>query len=176
MSLTGKCKIAALLRANLDAISRKRRFRMSAEVKKKPATISRATVERLLAVERKKRKPKGRSAAKKGAPLKNQMPARVFWARDEKLPGFCGIGTVSHDGGGGIPPYYAWAVTVTDAAPGWAEVRALKNKARRRTLEAAIRMPPFPPPYAALTATGAASSSTSILRNEDPVIQMTTAS
>src|SRR5215469_4144823 len=54
-------RLVPLLRANLDAISRKRRFRMSTEVKKKIMTISRATVERLLTAERRKHKLKGKS-------------------------------------------------------------------------------------------------------------------
>jgi hypothetical protein len=130
-------RLVPLLRENLDDISRKRRFRMSAGVKQKQKTISRATVERLLSGERKKHKLKGRSTTKQGALLKNQRPVRVFWAWDEKKPGFCEIDTVSHDGGGEITPHYAWTVTATDVALGWTEVRALKNKARRWTLEAA---------------------------------------
>jgi hypothetical protein len=130
-------RLVPLLRANLDAISRKRRFRMSAEVKQKLKTISRATVERLLSGERKKHKLKGKSTTRKGSLLKNQIPVRVFWAWDEKKPGFCEIDTVSHDGGGEITPYYAWTVTVTDVALGWTEVRALKNKAQSWTLKAA---------------------------------------
>jgi transposase InsO family protein len=130
-------RLVPLLRANLDAISRKRRFHMSAEVKQKLARISRSTVERLLTEERKKYKLKGKSTTKKGSLLKNQIPVRVFWAWDEKQPGFCEIDTVSHDGGGEITPYYAWTLTMTDVALGWTEVRALKNKAQKWTLEAA---------------------------------------
>jgi transposase InsO family protein len=130
-------RLVPLLRANLDAISRKRRFGIKAEVKKKLSTISRATVERLLTEERKKHKLKGQSTTKKGALLKNQIPVRIFWTWDEKQPGFCEIDTVSHDGGGEINPYYAWTLTVTDVALCWTEVRALKNKAQKWTMEAA---------------------------------------
>lgn len=130
-------RLVPLLRENLDTISRKRRFGISAEVKKKLATISRATVDRLLAGERKKHKLKGRSTTKKGTLLKNQIPVRVFWAWDEKKPGFCEIDTVSHDGGGEINSHYAWTLTTTDVALGWTEVRALKNKAQKWTQEAA---------------------------------------
>jgi hypothetical protein len=101
-----------LLRANLDAISRKKRFKISAEVKKKLATVSRPTVERLLADERKKHKLKGKSATKKGTLLKNQIPVRRFWAWNDKQPGFCEIDTVSHDGGldahGGVTCRRKW--------------------------------------------------------------------
>jgi hypothetical protein len=147
--------LAPLLRENLDAISRKRRFRMSAEVKKKLSTISRSTVERRLKEERNKHKLKGRSTTKKGALLKNQIPLRVFWAWDDKKPGFCEIDTVSHDGGGEITPYYAWTVTVTDVALGWTEVRALKNKAQKWTLEAACDIyDAFPVPIRGIDSDG----------------------
>jgi len=130
-------RLVPLLRANLDVISRKRRFGITAEVKKKLSTISRATVERLLTEERKKHKLKGKSTTKKGTLLKNQIPVRIFWAWDEKQPGFCEIDTVSHDGGGEINPYYAWTLTLTDVSLCWTEVRALKNKAQKWTMEAA---------------------------------------
>jgi len=130
-------RLVPLIRANLDVISRKRRFGINAEVKKKLSTISRSTVERLLTEERKKHKLKGKSTTKKGALLKNQIPVRVFWRWDEKQPGFCEIDTVSHDGGGEINPYYAWTLCVTDVGLCWTEVRALKNKAQKWTREAA---------------------------------------
>ena len=130
-------RLVPLIRANLDVISRKRRFGINAEVKKKLSTISRSTVERLLTEERKKHKLKGKSTTKKGTLLKNQIPVRVFWRWDEKQPGFCEIDTVSHDGGGEISPYYAWTLCVTDVGLCWTEVRALKNKAQRWTLQAA---------------------------------------
>jgi len=130
-------RLVPLLRANLDVICRKKRFCISAEVKNKLATVSRSTVERLLTAERKQHKLKGRSTTKKGSLLKNQIPVRVFWRWDEKQPGFCEIDTISHDGGGEINPHYAWTLTATDVALCWTEVRALKNKARKWTMEAA---------------------------------------
>jgi hypothetical protein len=130
-------RLVPLIRANLDAISRKWRFGINAEVKKKLSKISRSTVERLLTEERKKHKLKGKCTTKKGTLLKNQIPVRVFWRWDEKQPGFCEIDTVSHDGGGEINPYYAWTLCLTDVGLCWTEVRALKNKAQRWALEAA---------------------------------------
>jgi hypothetical protein len=130
-------RLVPLIRANLDAISGKRRFGINTEIKKKLATISRATVERLLTGERRKHTLKGKSTTKKGSLLKNQIPVRVFWAWDEKQPGFCEIDTVSHDGGGAIGPDYAWTLTITDVALCWTEARALRNKARKWTMEAA---------------------------------------
>jgi transposase InsO family protein len=130
-------RLVPLLRANLDVISRKKRFGITAEVKKKLSTISRSTVERLLTEERKRHKLKGKSTTKKGTLLKNQIPVRRFWAWDEKQPGFCEIDTISHDGGGEINSHHAWTLTATDVALCWTEVRALKNKAQKWTMEAA---------------------------------------
>lgn len=132
-------RLVPLLRENLNEIYKKRKkeFGISLEVKKKLATISRSTVERLITTERKKHKLKGKSTTKKGTLLKNQIPVRVFWKWDEKQPGFCEIDTISHDGGGEINSHYAWTLTVTDVALTWTEVRALKNKAQKWTLEAA---------------------------------------
>jgi hypothetical protein len=130
-------RLVSMLHANIDTISHKKCFKINANVKKKLSKISRATVERILSVERKKHKMKGKSTTRKGALLKNQIPVRKFWAWDDKQPGFCEIDTVSHDGGGEINPHYAWTLTATDVALCWTEVRAIKNKAQKWTMEAA---------------------------------------
>ncbi|MDR0472158.1 MAG: hypothetical protein LBH43_00560, partial [Treponema sp.] len=72
--------------------------KINAEAKKKPAAVSSAAAVRLLTGG--KHKPKGKSAAKKGALLKNRAQARGFRAWNGKQPGFCEIGAVSHDGWG----------------------------------------------------------------------------
>jgi len=130
-------RLVPLLQANIDAISRKRRFGITPEIKEKLSTISRSTIERLLTEERKKHKLKGKSTTKKGTLLKNQIPVRKFWAWNDKQPGFCEIDTVSHDGGGEINSHYAWSLTATDVALCWTEARAIKNKAQKWTMEAA---------------------------------------
>jgi hypothetical protein len=130
-------RLVPMIRANLDTVSRKKRFGITAEIKMKLATISRSTVERLLTEERKKHKLKGRSTTKKGTLLKNQIPIRRFWAWNDKQPGFCEIDTISHDGGGEMNSHYAWTLTATDVALCWTECRALKNKAQKWTMEAA---------------------------------------
>ena len=79
-------RLVPLLRANIDVISRKRRFGITPEIKEKLLTISRSTVERPLTEERKKHKLKGKSTTQKDALLKNQMPVRKFWAWDENSP------------------------------------------------------------------------------------------
>jgi hypothetical protein len=130
-------RLTPLIKENIKAICSRRRFGISKEVKAKLMKISRSTIERLITPERKKERLKGRSTTKKGTLLKNQIPVRVFWAWDDKKPGFCEIDTVSHDGGGEINSFYAWTLTVTDVCLGWTENRALKNKAEKWSFQAA---------------------------------------
>jgi hypothetical protein len=88
------------------------------------------------------------------------MPVRRFWAWDGKQPGFCGIGTVSHGGGGETNSHYAWALAAAGVALCRAEAGAIKDKARKWAAEAAdgIRTA-FPVPISGvLTAAPAANS------------------
>jgi hypothetical protein len=130
-------RLVVMLRDNLDSPGLLGKFPMSVEVARKLKKISVSTVKRLLKKENDKGKGKGKSTTKRGELLKNQIPVRVFWAWDDKKPGFCEIDTVSHDGGGEINSDYAWTLTVTDVCLGWVELRALKNKAQKWTDEAA---------------------------------------
>jgi len=130
-------RLTPLIKENITTISKRRRFGITQEVKAKLMKISRSTVERLITPERKKERLKGKSTTKKGTLLKNQIPVRVFWAWDDKKPGFCEIDTVSHDGGGEINSFYAWTLTVTDVCLCWTETRALRNKAEKWTFQAA---------------------------------------
>jgi hypothetical protein len=148
-------RLTPLIKANLNAISRRTPFGITGEVRKKLGEISRSTVERLLKGERQQYRLNGRSTTKKGTLLKNAIPVRVFWTWDDKKPGFAEIDTVSHDGGGEISPHYAWTLTVTDVALGWTELRALKNKAKKWSLEAADAIyRSFPVPLRGLDSDG----------------------
>jgi hypothetical protein len=156
--------LVPLLRATLDAISRNRRFRMSAEVKKKLPSISRAAREG-------KKHAEGKERCQEGNPPEKPNTGMRVWAWDEKNPSFCETDTVSHDGGGGITPYYAWTIAATDAALGWTEVRPLRIRPKDgHGKQPATYMTPFQSLSAALTRTlarpmGVAGSSISILRN-----------
>jgi len=130
-------RLVPMLQDNLDAIADSKRFRniMTAEVKAKLAKISRSTVERMLARERKHRKLKGTCTTKRGSLLKQQIPVRTFWRWNDKQPGFCEVDTVSHDGGY-VAGEHAYTLSLTDVCLCWSEFRALKNKACVWTEEA----------------------------------------
>jgi hypothetical protein len=133
----GMCgkRLVPLIRANIAALARDPRFRITAETRRLLVQISRSTVERILKGERKKQRLKGRSATKPGSLLKHQIPVKVFWPWDEQKPGFCEIDTVSHDGGN-VSGEFCFTLTVTDVATQWTEERALKNKAHRWVIKA----------------------------------------
>lgn len=116
------------------------------ETREKLSRISAATIDRLLAAERKKHQLKGRSRTRPGSLLKKQIPLRTFSEWDEEEPGFVEIDLVAHDGGVGAGEYLQ-TLCVTDVSTGWTEVEAVKNKARVWVFEALKRIRsrlPFP--------------------------------
>ena len=86
------------------------------QTKEKLLSISAATVDRLLAPE-KKIQLKGRSRTKPGTLLKNQIPIRTFADWNENRPGFAEIDLVSHDGGN-VRGDHLHALDVTDVFTG----------------------------------------------------------
>jgi hypothetical protein len=121
--------LVPMIRANLAALATE--FNIPAETQAKLEQVSRSTVERMLGRERKRRK----AATKPGTFLKHQIPVRIFWRWDDKKPGFCKIDTISHDGGFAQSDY-TFTLSLTDVATCWSEFRALKNKARKGTVQA----------------------------------------
>ncbi|GHV07329.1 hypothetical protein FACS189485_17500 [Spirochaetia bacterium] len=113
--------------------------------------VSPATIDRLLAKEKAKLRLKGKSLARPGTLLKNQIPVRVFFTWDERKPGFFEIGTVCHCGASSSGEFCC-TLTITDMYSSWTrtkvrEVFALRNRARRWVKEniaqTAARLP-FP--------------------------------
>lgn len=100
------------------------------EVRSKLLTISSATIDRLLASERKRLKLKGRTGTKPGSLLKNSIPIKTFADWNDTRPGFIEIDLVAHDGGNAHGDY-AQTLDAVDVATGWAQTRAVKNKAQK---------------------------------------------
>jgi len=109
------------------------------ETRRKLFGISAATIDRLLAAEKKKLRLKGRCRTKPGSLLKSQIPVRTFAEWDEKKPGFLEVDLVSHDGGS-TQGDYIQTLDVTDVHTGWTETEAVRNKAQIWTLEAMKRI------------------------------------
>lgn len=134
--LCGK-RLAPFIFETLPVLERFEEIQLKAEQREKLMQVSPATIDRLLAPERKKYQLKGRSTTRPGTLLKHQLPIRTFADWDDARPGFVEIDLVAHDGG--LPgPDVLHSLTLTDVATGWTEVRGLKTKARRWVLEALV--------------------------------------
>jgi hypothetical protein len=121
-----------------DVVRRLERFgeiRLSGEVQQKLLKISPASIDRLLAKERKRYQIKGRGNTKPGTLLKHQIPIRTFSDWDGQTPGFVEIDLVGHDGGDSHGDF-AQTLDVTDVCTTWTETEAVRNKARAWVFEA----------------------------------------
>lgn len=102
--------------------------------KKKLLKISAATIDRLLAKERKKISKQGLSTTKPGSLIKKKVPIKTNqW--DETRPGFVEADTVAHCGTT-VAGSFVYSVNMVDIATGWIETRAIWCKGEKSTYEA----------------------------------------
>jgi hypothetical protein len=119
---------------SLDPLVRARLCQMSA-----------ATIDRVLAPERKRLRVRGRHGTKPGTLLRNQIPIRTFADWDDARPGFCEVDLVGHDGGS-VAGEHAQTLNLTDVSSGWTSMAAAANKAQRHVhaaLEQIVEGLPF---------------------------------
>jgi len=143
--LCGKRLVEALPTV-LEALQRWGELRLSVEVREKLLRISAATIDRLLAAEKKKLQLKGRCRTKPGTLLRHQVAVRTYADWDEARPGFVEVDLVAHEGGRARGDY-AQTLDMTDVATGWTELAAVPNKAQVWVFEAIQRVRgrlPFP--------------------------------
>ncbi|MDA2931177.1 hypothetical protein MYX84_14740 [Acidobacteria bacterium AH-259-O06] len=143
--LCGK-RLVAALPATLEALERHGELKISPEVRQKLLSVSAATIDRMLAPEKKKLRLKARSGTKPGTLLRQQVAVRTFADWDEARPGFVEVDLVAHEGGQAQGDY-AQTLDLTDVSTGWTEVAAVPNKAQVWVFEALERVRqqlPFP--------------------------------
>jgi hypothetical protein len=119
----------------INALKRNFEISLSEETERKLLTISAATIDRLLAGERKKQALKGRSGTKPGTLLKHQIAVRTSSDWNENKPGFVEVDLVGHDGGDGSGDF-CQTLDVTDVCTSWTEIQAVRNKAQVWVFEA----------------------------------------
>jgi hypothetical protein len=122
-------RLAAAIPEVVPVLERVREIRLDKHTKEKLLKISAASIDRLLAADRKKLQIKGRSHTKPGSLLKGQIPIRRFDEWNEGKPGFVEIDLVGHDGGNSSGEF-CFTLDVTDIFTAWTETRAVKNKAQ----------------------------------------------
>ena len=139
-------RLAAVLPETIAVLERHGEIELDASTRQKLQAISAASIDRLLAADRKRLNVRGRSGTKPGTLLKHQIPLRTFAEWDQSQPGFVEIDLVGHDGGMAHGDY-CQTLDATDVASGWTETQAVLNKAQVWVFEAlqAIRARlPFP--------------------------------
>ena len=111
---------------------------LTPEVRAKLLRISPATIDRLLAHDRRQLQIKGRRGTKPGTLLKGAIPIRTFAEWDDTRPGFLEVDLVAHDGGNPRGEY-AQTLDMVDVATGWTETVAVPNKAQKWVVDALQR-------------------------------------
>src|SRR6266508_3650991 len=139
-------RLAPFMPQIVEALERCGEIRIEPEVRNKLLRVSAATIDRILAPERRRLQVRGRSGTKPGSLLKRQIPIRTFAEWDDARPGFCEVDLVAHDGGNPLGEF-CQSLDLTCVATGWTEVGAVPNKAQRWCFEALLdieRSLPFP--------------------------------
>lgn len=138
-------RLAAVMEATIAALERHGELALAPEQRELLIQASPATLDRLLAPERRRLRLKGRSMTKPGTLLKSQIPVRTFAEWDHGAAGFLEVDLVAHEGGDPRGEY-AYSLCATDVASGWTEARVVRNRARKWTFEALLdvrRLLPF---------------------------------
>jgi len=139
-------RLKAIIPEVIEVLEKHHEIALNAATRQKLGAISAATIDRLLAPERRKFALRARSGTKPGTLLKHQIPIRTFAEWNDTRPGFVEIDLVGHDGGDACGDF-CQTLDVTDVASEWTETEAVINKAQVWVFEAlkAIRARlPFP--------------------------------
>ena len=139
-------RLAPFMAEIVQVLDRTGALTLDEAVRAKLCSMSAATIDRMLATERKRLRIKGRSGTKPGSILKSQIPIRTFSEWNEASPGFCEVDLVAHAGSDPSGDF-CQTLTLTCVNTGWTEVRAVPNKAQRWCFEALLDIEaalPFP--------------------------------
>lgn len=128
-------RLKPIIPVYLESLRRHKELIVTPEERKLLLQISSATIDRLLAHDRKKINIKGRSRTKPGSLLKHQIPIKMWTEWDRAKPGFLEIDSVHHCG---ISLYGAYIFTLdtTDVATGWNECCAHLGNTQENTIQA----------------------------------------
>lgn len=132
-------RLQPMLSEIIPVLEKHREIKLSAETRNKLLQISSATIDRLLAGEKKGLAPSSRSHTKPGTLLKSQIPIRTFSEWNDAQPGFVEIDLVAHDGGQASGEYF-YTLDVTDVCTGWTETMAVRNKAQVAVFDALLEI------------------------------------
>lgn len=130
----------------IEALERHGELQLAPVVRSKLLAIAPATIDRLLAEERRARRLKSRARTRPGTLLRQHIAIRTFADWDEARAGFIEVDLAGHDGGLGRGDCIH-TLTATDVATTWTEPGTARNTAHVHvvaTLRQAIGRKPFP--------------------------------
>ena len=139
-------RLAPLLPELIPKLEQFGEIKLDESTRYKLLHISAATIDRLLAPEKKKPRFNGRTHNNSDTLLKHQNPIRTFTDWYGMLPGFVEVGIVGHDDGN-LAKGSSCTLNFTDVATGWTELIALRNTAHKFVKEAVVLVStrfPFP--------------------------------
>lgn len=134
------------LKEMIRVLEREKEIKLTDDVRQKLLRISPATIDRLLAKEKRSLQIRGRTHTSAGPLLKHQIPIRTFADWDDHRPGYLEIDLVGHEGGNAKGDY-SYTLTATDIHSAWTEVRIVQNKAQKWVFQAILDIRaklPFP--------------------------------
>jgi len=139
-------RLAPFIGELLQALERHGEISLLPDIRAQLLQMSAATMDRLLAADRRRFEIKGRSGTRPGSLMKHGIPIRTFADWDNAQPGFLEIDLVSHDGGNPTGDF-CQTLDMTDVATAWTETVAVRNKAQRwvcAALQEKLEVFPFP--------------------------------
>lgn len=139
-------RLAPFLVELVPVLERHEEVVLDTETRARLLTISAATIDRLLAPEKKRQRLLDPARPRPDSALLRQIPVVTHSERRSELPGYVQVDLVGHDGGC-TSGEYIQTLDVTDLYSGWTEMQAVRNKAQRWVFSAlcAIRLRlPFP--------------------------------
>ncbi|NQT61841.1 MAG: transposase family protein [Candidatus Marinimicrobia bacterium] len=139
-------RLAPFLKELIPALERHGYLNLIDKTRDKIISISSATIDRILAPQRKHINGRGISTTKPGALLKKQIPIRTFADWTENKPGFFEADLVAHCGGD-VSGAFLYTLVLTDVTTGWVECLPLLSKHQGMVIQAfghALKLIPFP--------------------------------
>jgi hypothetical protein len=134
------------LREMVAVLERHEELSLSAEAKELLLSMSRATIDRLLAAKRRQPHRRGLSLTKPGTLLKRAIPVRAGTEWDEQQPGYVEVDLVAHSGDSAAGEFIH-TLDVVDVHTSWTVCRAVPNRGQAAVFDALLtvrRMLPFP--------------------------------
>jgi hypothetical protein len=128
----------------VESMERFGHLSLASETRIKLLSLSAPTVDRLLAVERKKYGSRGKSTTTPGHLLKKQITVRTFADWNDVKPGFLEADLVAHCGES-TNGQYLNTLTMTDIATGWTELGALLRKSEAEVIKSLSELRDFLP-------------------------------